>query len=186
MGHVISHMSEQEKCNRALVMAAIMERAEKDGDSGYYGPMHWHDEVPPLKNYDEAEKWIQQHDKGWYDDHAVRYYDYSRLKDTKRITELRTKQHELWDKQQKYEKEHSVKNLKAALITCPNCGSKLSRAHLRGEKCPLCGTDLRSKTTLDTIANYEKRRTECGVNIMKEQMKGKGEVRWLIKYEYHS
>lgn len=183
--HNIGYSSYPEKCNRKEVLGIIQDIAEEDGD-GYHGAPRWHDEVAPLANRDEAQKWIQAHDKGWYDDHAVRYYDYSRLKDTKKIAELKQKAQDITRKKADYTVEHSVKKLKATLITCPSCGSKLSREHLRSEKCPLCGTDLRSKTTLETIANYERRRTENGQNIMKEQQKGKGEVRWLIKYEYHS
>lgn len=183
--HNINYIDVQEKCNRKSILWDIQEVAKRDGD-GYSGPLKWHDEVPPLKSYEEAEAWIKAHDKGWYDDHAVRYYDYSRLKDTKKIAELRRRQKEVYDKRIAYEKEHSVKKLKAKLITCPKCGSKLSREHLHSEKCPLCYADLRSKTTLDTIANYEKRRAEIGKQIIAEQHKGKGEVRWLVKYEYHS
>lgn len=185
MGHVISRITEPEKCNRGLVMAAIAERAERDGDSGYYGPMHWHDEVSPLKNREEAEKWIRAHDKGFYDDHAVRYYDYSRLKDTKKITELKAKAAALAKEKAEYIAKHSVKNLKANLITCPVCGSKLSRERLRTESCPLCYTDLRSKTTLDGIKRYEERTANVWKQVQVEQQKGKGEIRWLIKYEYH-
>jgi hypothetical protein len=42
--------------------------------SGYHGDLKFHEE-PVYKNRDEAKKAIEQLDKGWYDDHAVRYRD---------------------------------------------------------------------------------------------------------------
>lgn len=183
--HNIGYLSKPEKCDRRAILWDIKDIAEQDGD-GYSGPLKWHDEVKPLESREAAEEWIKAHDKGWYDDHAVRYYDYSQVKDTKKVLELRQRCRDVYDKQIAYEKAHSVKTFKANLITCPKCGSKLSVYHLRSEKCPLCYTDLRSKTTLETIANYEKRRADIGKQIEDEKRKGKGEVRWLIKYEYHS
>lgn len=183
--HNIGYSSYPEKCNRKEVLEIIQDIAAEDGD-GYHGAPRWHDEIAPLASRDEAQKWIQAHDKGWYDDHAVRYYDYSRLKDTKKIAELKQKATDIAKKKAEYTVEHSVKKLKAVLITCPNCGSKLSREHLRSEKCPLCGTDLRSKTTLDALKRYDERIADTWKAVEAEQRKGKGEVRWLVKYEYHS
>lgn len=39
---------------------------------GYHGGMIFHKE-PVYKNREEAEEAIKKLDKGWYDDHAVRY-----------------------------------------------------------------------------------------------------------------
>lgn len=184
MGHVVGYLSEKENCNRKLVMSAIVERAERDGD-GYDGGVKWHDEVKPLANRDEAEAFIRAKDNGWYDDHAVRYYDYSGAKVTKKIGELQTKARELAEKRAAYEKEHSVRTFKAALISCHKCGSKLAREYLKSDRCPLCYTDLRSDTTLETLKKYEERKKEVLEQIEKEKQKQTGEVRWLIKYEYH-
>ena len=41
---------------------------------GYHGNMTFHKE-PVYKNREEAEKAIDKMDRGWYDDHAVRYRD---------------------------------------------------------------------------------------------------------------
>lgn len=183
--HNIRYLDYPEKCNRKEIISIICDIAEHDGD-GYSGPMHWHDEVAPLESYEAAERWIKAHDKGWYDDHAVRYYDYSRLKDTKKISELKQRALEIQKKKGEYATEHSVKKLKAVLITCPKCGSKLSRAHLRSEYCPLCNTDLRSKTTQETLKHFDERISQVWKTIQAEQRKSKGEVRWLVKYEYHS
>ena len=42
--------------------------------SGYHGNLKFHKE-PVYKNREEAEQAISKMDKGWYDDHAVRYKD---------------------------------------------------------------------------------------------------------------
>ena len=42
--------------------------------SGYHGDLKFHEE-PVYKNRDEAKLAIERLDKGWYDDHAVRYRD---------------------------------------------------------------------------------------------------------------
>ena len=184
MGHVVGYFSEKEKCDRKRVLADIVEMAERDGD-GYPGAVKWHDEVAPLENRDAAEKFIQAHDRGWYDDHAVRYYDFSNTKETKTISEAREKINETTAKAAEYAKAHSVKNQKAAFIGCAKCGSKISKEYLRGESCPVCRNDLRSKTVLDTLVKYNAKVNALLEKIKKEKEKQTGEVRWLIKYEYH-
>ena len=55
-----------------------------------------------------------------------------------------------------YREAHSVKKFKSATVGCETCKSKLSIKWLKSEECPVCGDDLRSKTTLETIGRYEK------------------------------
>ena len=184
MSHVIEYLDEKENCNRKGIENDIAIAARYNGD-GWQGPMHWHDEVKPLKNYNAAQKWIEEHDKGWYDDHAVRYYDYCKVKPTKKMGELQQKIRELREQKVAYENLHSVKKRKSEYIGCPKCGSKLFREYLKSEYCPLCRSDLRSQTTLDTLANYDKRIQKVQIQLEDETEKQKGEVRWLIKYEYH-
>ena len=78
-----------------------------------------------------------------------------------------------------------MKNRKSEYIGCPKCGSKLFREYLKAEFCPLCRTDLRSQTTLEALANFDKRREKVQDQLEAEKEKQNGEVRWLIKYEYH-
>lgn len=42
--------------------------------SNYHGNIHFHRDVI-CKDRDAALKWIEDHDRGWYDDHAVFYKD---------------------------------------------------------------------------------------------------------------
>lgn len=182
--HNIEYWSFDEKCNRNEVMADIEEYAERNGD-GYSGPVKWHDEVKPLKNYDEAEKWIQEHDRGWYDDHAVRYFDNSQVV-TKKIEDLQKRFSEMALKISAYEREHSIKNLKAEYIGCQKCGSRLKRSLIVGERCPLCRNDLRSETTKKTLEGYHDKQMKITERIKEEQEKHSGMVKWLVKFEFHS
>jgi transcription initiation factor IIE alpha subunit len=81
-----------------------------------------------------------------------------------------------------------VKNQKAAYIGCPNCGSKLNKERLRSEYCPLCNGDLRAVSTLERIESYKKRIADYEAKIKEERLKrkNKAEIKWLVKFEYHS
>lgn len=185
MGHAIEYFVYDEKCDRSKVDAEVREYAWKNGD-GYSGPIHWHDEVKPIINQEEAEKWISEHDKGWYDDHAVRFYSYSNTVRTKSIEDLEKKIKELADKSKEYAEAHSVKKFKAAFVGCPKCSSKVAREYIRYDRCPVCGEDLRSKTTLDTLAGYEAKRKELCERLKREREKhSQKTVKWLVKFEFH-
>ena len=63
-------------------------------------------------------------------------------------------------KLEEYKKAHSVITFKAEFVGCPGCKSKLAKKQLmkikEPNRCPLCESDLRGKTTLETINRYEK------------------------------
>ena len=187
MGHNIYYITCDENANRAAIMDDIAEHAKRDGD-GYSSRFTWHDKIPPYESREKAEEAIKMLDRGWYDDHAVRFYDYSKAEKTAKMAEYEAKVIELWEGQKKYRAEHSVHTFQAAYIGCPKCGSKLSREYLRGENCPLCRADLRSKTTLDKLKWYDDKIADYRNRIEEEKRKQKKKavVKWLIKYEYHS
>ena len=130
----------------------------------------------------------KQKDNGWYDDHAVRFYDYSKAISTKKIEELKNKASELVKAKNEYFEKHSIYAFKAKYIGCVECGSKLSKRHLMGQRCPVCGNDLRSKTTIDKLAWYDEKVVEISKKIEKEREKQKkvARVMWLVKIEWHS
>lgn len=67
-----------------------------------------------------------------------------------------------------YQKKHSIHVSLAEYIGCKSCGSRLKRDLLyRSEKCPLCGNDLRSKTTQTAIDNYLKKISKLEREIAK-------------------
>ena len=185
--HNIHYLTYAEKVNRKEVMADITEMARSDGD-GYSSRMTWHDEVEPFETYEEAKEFIRSRDNGWYDDHAVRFKDYSKATKTAKMEEYEKKVAELAKASLKYRNEHSIHNFKAKHIGCPKCNSKLNKAYIVGEKCPLCRADLRSQTTLDKIKWYEKKIGEYNEKIEAEKRKQKKacKIMWLVKCEYHS
>ncbi len=186
MGHSINYIEVEEKANRKHVMEDIQEVAERYGD-GYHSRMTWHDNVSPLQSKDEAKTFIEAHDNGLYDDHAVRFYDYSAAVKTDKIKEYETRLSELMTAKQEYIAEHSVRKFQANYIGCAKCGSKIAKAYLRGERCPVCGKDLRAQSTLNRIDSFNERIDGCRDKIEAEKMKqkSKAKIKWLVKYEYH-
>jgi ssDNA-binding Zn-finger/Zn-ribbon topoisomerase 1 len=187
MSHNIHYIICDEIVNRKGVMADIAEHARSDGD-GYSSRFTWHDEIPPYETEEKAREAIKMLDRGWYDDHAVRFFDYSKVEKNKKMAQYEEKISALRIAQREYQEEHSVHRFQAKYIGCPNCGSRLSKEHFRGERCPLCRADLRSKTTLDKLKWYEDKIKELCQKIEAEKIKQKSKavVKWLIKYEYHS
>lgn len=185
--HALHWIVEEENVNRTAVMDRIRRHAEQDGDCGYSSRFTWHDKVAPLASLEEAEKFISAHDRHFYDDHAVRFYDYSGATKTAKITEYETKVSEFKKAKSDYIKEHSVKKFQAKHIGCPKCGSKLNKNYLNYDKCPLCGTDLRSKTTLEKIKWFDEKIKDyqSRIETEKRKQKNKAKIKWLIKYEYH-
>jgi hypothetical protein len=185
--HNIHYITCEENAKRSVIMADIAEHAKEEGD-GYSSRFTWHDNIPPYESREKAEAAIETLDRGFYDDHAVRFYDYSNAEKTAKIKECEAKIAELMEGQKKYRAEHSVHTFQAAYIGCPKCGSKLSREYLRGENCPLCRADLRSKTTLDKLKWYEDKIADYRNRIEEEKrkQKNKAKIKWLIKYEFHS
>lgn len=185
--HNIHHITCAEGVNRRAVLADIAEHAEQDGD-GYSSRFTWHDEIPPYENYEKAEEAIRMLDRGWYDDHAVRFYDYSKATKTAKMAQYEAKIDDLLKAEREYREKHSINTLQAKYIGCPKCGSRLNKAYIPGECCPLCRTDLRSKTTQEKIAWYGQKMKEINGRIYaeKQKQKKKAVVKWLIKYEYHS
>ena len=188
MGHSINYITVAEKANRKSVMDDIAEHARKDGDGGYSSRMTWHDEVQPFDTKEEAREFIAERDNGWYDDHAVRFLDYSKAKPTAKMAEYEKKVAELIEAERVYRVSHSVHTFKAQYIGCPKCGSKLNKDFFRCENCPLCRTDLRSNTTLDKLQWYADKIEEYRERIEaeKRKQKNRAEVKWLVKYEFHT
>ena len=185
--HNIGYLVCDEKENRKSILAEISEIAREGGD-GYHSGVKFHDNIPPFETKEEARDFIKKKDNGWYDDHAVRFYDYSGATKTAKIKTYEEKIAQLTAEQMKYRDEHSVHNFKAKHIGCMKCGSKLNKDYIVGERCPLCHTDLRSETTLKKMEWYKNKKNEYAERIEAEErkQKSKAKIKWLVKYEYHS
>lgn len=140
-------------------------------------------------NYEAAVDYIHSVDiKGDYDGIAVQYADFSHIKDSAKVEELRKKVAEISQKKMEFVKAHSPKAQKAAFIGCPECGSKLNKEKLSGYVCPVCHTDLRAPSTLERIASFDRRIAEYQKKIQVERTKDKkkAKIMWLVKFEYHT
>ena len=73
MSHAITHRVYHCSTSEHAILKDINSWAyDPKESSGYHGDLTFHRE-PVYKNREEAEKAIEQFDKGWYSDHAVRY-----------------------------------------------------------------------------------------------------------------
>ena len=73
MSHAIRHLTYHCSVSQTAILKDINSFAyDPEESSGYHGDLTFHKE-PVYKNREEAEAAIEQLDKGWYNDHAVRY-----------------------------------------------------------------------------------------------------------------
>lgn len=140
----------------------------------------------PLENQEAAEDFLDERDdwqRNW--NVAVRFYDRSGCKPTKKYLSLcerlQTEQKKLND----YVRKHDFFSFQAKLITCSVCGSKLNKDYLKGYHCPLCRNDMRSETTKNTVTRYQQKIRDIKRDIMAEEKKssGKAVVKYLVLYE---
>ena len=172
MGHQIEYYSTKvttEKNLKLFISRITGNEYDPRESGGYHGNLTIHrNEI--YKNYEEAVEAIKKYDSGWYSDHIVMYYDIS-AKGRAKVTE--------WEKKRDdFIETHSIHRRSSTYIGCPECGSKLYLGYIKGEKCPLCNTDLRPKSTIEKIKWYDKKTKECR-NKNKEKC-------WLAKIEWHS
>lgn len=191
MGHEIRHLVYDETTNKRFIENEANNIAVEDGDyhSGLNAPIRWLDAI--CEDADRAREYIESHDKGWYDQLAVRYREYPKCEPSKALLSLQNRRKAETQKYTDYAKAHSVSTFKAEYIGCPKCGSKLKRTLLKSESCPLCREELRSKTTIETLERYSKNICELDKQIKAEERKlqekniKKSKIKWLVKIEYH-
>ena len=75
MSHAIRYLDFHCSTSEKAILKEINSFAyDKEETSGYHGDLTFHKE-PVYKNRAEAEAAIAKLDRGWYNDHAVRYRD---------------------------------------------------------------------------------------------------------------
>lgn len=193
MGHEIKYFEYPENINKSQVQdkldAYVRKACWEEGGSGLNGSIRWIDHV--CANYAEAEQYIEDRDKGWYDQLAVKFRVYEKIEPTKALLTLKERLEKERTKKAEYTAAHSVSTFKADYVGCPECGSKLKRTLLKSESCPLCRAELRGKTTVDTIARYEANIRDLQKQIKEEERKleeknqKKSKIMWLVKIEWH-
>lgn len=117
-----------------------------------------------FKTKDEATDYLYQQ-QSW---NESLYATYDLRRSSKYITLKKRLDAEI-KKLADYEKEHSCSSFKAALISCSCCNSKINKKYIEKDICPVCGTDLRSKTTIETVERYRKNIKQLTKELLDEE-----------------
>lgn len=136
---------------------------------------------------EDAEFIIDKYSAAWSRRYNVYlpFYDVSKVKTTAAEKKLRERIDELTESLREYVKVHSVKNLKAELITCRGCKSKIRKDYLDREICPVCKEDLRAEYIIETIDKMKQRIKDKKKELLEleKRKKDKAPVRYLVAYE---
>lgn len=105
-----------------------------------------------------------------------------------KIRDLQRKECAAWNAYNTASREVVAKSFKSQYLGCKNCGSKLNKDFLLTNRCPLCGTDMRSPTELQRIARL-KAKAEAASNAKeaeeRKMSKKSKDMFWLVQIEYH-
>ena len=168
------------------VMEDISKRMSALTGAGYSGKIDWKQEI--AEDYDSAVEYLSTNFAG--EDVGIRYKEFPEFTEPK-VLDAREKAKDARDKWVKLDSVCRCDNVSAAMITCTGCGSKLSTEHMRQRglnRCPVCGTDMRTPTQLDKIsaayAAWQKLEQKVLEAEAKAKKKMEPEERWLAKIEY--
>lgn len=207
MGHVVDYMVFDRKTPREKMLAAVEDWAKHNVDpyehsengnvwniNVYHGSLNgdkaWHENTVFSCKQDAMDA-IERMDKGFYDDHAVLYYDVDSLKPNTMMKGIKSRQDETEKKRETLISDSlNWTGRKSKYVSCEHCGSKLNIECLRSMRtytCPLCRNDMRSETVLNRIKAYDGKIKELRGKYTKEmkKLKNKATVKWLVKMEVH-
>lgn len=192
MSHNIKYFEYREDVNRKKIEAELDNYvAHEDWQEGCHGlnsPIRWIESCGVFNGYDEALAFIKSVDRGWYDSLAVRYRDFDG-KETPALKKAKEKLNAAIEKYSTSNNKFHFAEAKSAFIGCQTCGSKISHEYLEGNCCPVCGNDLRPKSTRDTIAKYKDNVDKARVLVTEEEKNAvakHSKIKWLVKIEYHT
>ena len=183
--HNIHYDVYEEKVNKNKVQAYWNEYAERDGD-GMYANIRWY-ENGISDSEDEAMERIKSLDNHDYCQIAVKFKRHHEPK-TKTFEDIKKRLSDAYnDYYKKSNKIHySPDTIHSEFISCPGCKSKIAVKHIRWNKCPICGEDLRPKSALKIIENAKNKWKDLQQRLENEKKKAKYDICWLVKIEYHS
>lgn len=185
MGHCINYHSFPVETPKKDIQEAMNCEAAYD-HSSLDKAIRFYDDVLP--NYDEAKKFIQNHDSGWYDQLAVQYLDLPQGFSSKTLDALDAKLGEASKALRAAVDTVTVIQVKAQYIGCKSCGSKLNKKFLKSNFCPICHADMRSETQLQKIQRLQDKVDALTAQYSEERKKlakKHGVRKWLVKIEYH-
>lgn len=146
----------------------------------------------------DAEDYIESHDRGSYDQLAVKFIDFDATKTTSSIKDRLLKQIDSYrEKKKDFNAAHSISKLKAEYISCPNCKSRLCRAYLIKRSnyhiCPVCNhKDIRADYIPKQLQSYQEKIDAWQKQLASEEKKlakkiaSRAKIKWLVKIEYHT
>lgn len=158
-------------------------------NKGLHDKIHWVSNRICVDE-DEAKNYINQLDKGGHQHIAVLFYTYPSETQDKELNDIRLQLQEAVKKYDELRNKLHYKDVKSNYISCRGCSSKLNRIYITTNNCPLCGIDLRPKSTLDKIKALADRvkkldikYRECEIAVEKKKA-NKTQIKWLVKIEY--
>ena len=190
MAHNVEYRDYPENCDRNKVKKELDSYVAhvdwQEGCRGLYNSIRWLDTIPEQSNLDAAHEVIEKLDRGDYDNLAVRYYAYERLPAGK-TAEYDAAVKAAEDAYALRARVIYPQTLQAQFVGCKQCGSKLARMYLRTNNCPVCHADMRPEHILKAIAAAKNKVTAAAQKryeyVCKHAPKN---VRWLVKFEYHT
>lgn len=195
MSHEIRYATYPENINRKGVKKdwdiVVQHENYQEGASELPSDIRWIEDIV-LNSEEEAKEYIDTHDKGWYDQLAVRFKEI-KIKKSKKQMELENKISELTKEFNKRNSIPYATTVKSEYIGCKSCGSKLASKYIQNtNKCPLCHNDLRSPTTLSSLGKLMAKISDNKKNLKEEEKKlakqqeKNAVIKWLVKVEFHT
>lgn len=173
---------------RESMLQRILEKTYRERMEPMCMPILLKKNVPVLTSRQEAEKYMEENNLDNSRDYSygVRFLHHDKDANSAKREDLIRRIMETSKKKTEFDKSHSVRTFKAEYIGCPSCGSKLKRTLLNSDLCPLCRTDMRSKTVHDSLIKYDekieslRKQVEEEENRINEKRKKEGKEYWLI------
>lgn len=192
MGHATDFLiakNKDEIMEKAIDFACLNTDRRENPSGSYHNRLDILDSVV-YADWDEAVEKAEELRKlrENYNDFAIPFYSLIKKEPTKAILDLDRRIEERREKRKEYEEKTAVYNLKANFIGCKDCGSKINREYLkRGNRCPVCGKDLRSDYILEKIEKDSEKILELYKKRQELEKKNskRGEINWLVKVEVH-
>lgn len=158
----------------------------QEGCKGLGQNIRWLESAGIMESDEEAQQYISDHDRGNYDQLAVRFYVYEQP-DSSIMKSLEGRRSEALSAYLELQNRVWPAERKADYVGCRGCGSRLCRTFLKSNMCPVCKADLRSDTAL-RVVTAAKARYDKADKAVKDYTNthGKKIVKWLVKIEYHT
>ena len=187
MSHNIEYFEYPESTKESAIEKKLQNYVEVRcvAEGGHLGAIRWMNKHICSSRAD-AENFLKENDKGWYDCLAVRFR--IPASGNKKVEELRGKAAIAHGAYYQSNQVVATASMKSAFVACKSCGSKLNREKLKTNFCPVCRADMRSKTELARINRLLQKALKADEELERAENSASkhGTVKWLVKIEYHT